>query len=378
MFKRTRYQFGCMERKSRSKGPDVWALRYREHLPDGTRAHRSLIVGTIEQYPSECHARRAAQALLLTINSDNPNAGSVTFGAVIDRYLAEELPNRHSTARGYQSWLKNHIKPKWGGYPLQEIKPLSVEQWLKGLDLAPKSKGHLKNQMRMVFNCAMRWELVPYQTNPIGLVRVKDVSKRVRQPTTLTVEQFHGILKHIPEPYRTMCVVAGCLGLRISEVLGLQWCDFDLEKHQLQIRRSWVCGHLDEPKTENSRRPIPVDLTLEKVLREHRGRQPQSLQGCEWVFPSSRTGMPWHAWTAQRRWLVRAGKKAGIERLGWHAFRHTYSTLLNEYGTDVKVQQELLRHADIRTTMNIYTTAVPERLRKANRKVVRLLLPTGT
>lgn len=72
--------------------------------------------------------------------------------------------------------------------------------------------------------------------------------------------------------------------------------------------------------------------------------------------------MPWHAWTAQRRWLVRAGKKAGIEWLGWHAFRHTYSTLLHECGRDVKVQQELLGVADISTTMNIYTTAVPERL----------------
>jgi len=118
-------------------------------------------------------------------------------------------------------FLKDHIKPKWGGYPLHEIKPLSVEQWLKGLDLAPKSKGHLKNQMRMVFNCTMRWELVPFQTNPIGLVRVKDVSKRMRQPTTLTIEQFHRVLEYIPEPYQTMCVVAGCLGLRISEVLGL-------------------------------------------------------------------------------------------------------------------------------------------------------------
>jgi integrase len=67
-----------------------------------------------------------------------------------------------------------------------------------------------------------------------------------------------------------MCVVAGCLGLRIGEVLGLQWRDFDWEKHQLQIRRFWVYGRLDEPKTENSNRPIPVDLTLEKVLREHR------------------------------------------------------------------------------------------------------------
>ena len=84
--------------------------------------------------------------------------------------------------------------------------------WLKGLDLAPKSKGHLKNQMRMVFNCAMRWELVPYQTNPIGLVRVKDVSKRVRQPTTLTIGQFRRVLEHIPEPYRTSASWQGALG----------------------------------------------------------------------------------------------------------------------------------------------------------------------
>ena len=112
------------------------------------------------------------------------------------------------------------------------------------------------------------------------------------------------------------------------------------------------------------RRPLEPDLSTE-ILRS-------------WVFASSRTGRPPHPWTAERRWLLRAGRKVGIERLGWHAFRHTYSSLLNEYGTDVKVQQELLRHADIRTTLNIYTTAVPERLRKANRKVVRLLLPTGT
>jgi integrase len=377
MFKRQRYQFGSVERKARKKGPDVWALRYREHLVDGTNCHKSLIVGTVAQHATESQARRAAQTLLLRINADNPSARAVTFGAVIERYLAEELPGRHSTARGYRSWLKNHIEPMWGEYSLEQIKPLAVEQWLKGLDLAPKSKGHLKNQMRIVFNCAMRWELLPYQTNPMGFVRVKDVSKRVRQPAVLTIEQFRQVLEHIPEPYRTMCVVAGCLGLRISEVLGLQWRDFDWETHQVQIRRSWVCGHVGEPKTENSRRPMPVDLALEKILRAHQRRFLSSLQS-QWVFPSKRTGMPAHPWSAQRRWLLRAGEKVGAMRLGWHAFRHTYSTLLNEHGTDVKVQQELLRHADIRTTMNVYTRAVPERLRKANSKLVRLLLPTGT
>jgi len=116
---------------------------------------------------------------------------------------------------------------QWSEYPIDQIKPLAVEQWLKGLDLAPKGKGHLKNQMTILFNCAMRWELLPYQANPMGLVRVKDSSKRVRVPVVLTIEQFQRVLLYIPEPYRTMCVVAGCLELRISDVLELQWCDFD-------------------------------------------------------------------------------------------------------------------------------------------------------
>src|ERR1700680_3622816 len=54
--------------------------------------------------------------------------------------------------------------------------------------------------------------------------------------------------------------------------------------------------------------------------------------------------------------------------------RHSHSTLLHALGVDLKVQQELLRHADVRTTMNIYTQAVPSALREANSKVVRLVL----
>jgi site-specific recombinase XerD len=56
-------------------------------------------------------------------------------------------------------------------------------------------------------------------------------------------------------------------------------------------------------------------------------------------------------------------------------FRHSYSTMLRALKVDVKVQQELLRHADIRTTLNIYTQAVPEVLRIANSRVVQMVLP---
>ena len=67
--------------------------------------------------------------------------------------------------------------------------------------------------------------------------------------------------------------------------------------------------------------------------------------------------------------------RPGPGRIGWHTFRHSHSSLLHAFGVDLKVQQELLRHADIRTTMNIYAHAVPAALRKENSKVVRLVLP---
>ena len=82
--------------------------------------------------------------------------------------------------------------------------------WLKRLSLAPKSKSHLKNLMRVLFNAAMRWELIPYQLNPMGLVRVKDGSKRKREPKALSAGEFRQMLEHIPEPFRTMCIVAMC------------------------------------------------------------------------------------------------------------------------------------------------------------------------
>jgi integrase len=91
------------------------------------------------------------------LNAEVSNGTLVSFGAAIRRYLAEEIPERPSTASRYRCWLKNHVEPKWLDYPIEQIKPLLVEDWLKKLNLAPKSKSHLKNLMRVLFNAAMRW-----------------------------------------------------------------------------------------------------------------------------------------------------------------------------------------------------------------------------
>ena len=353
----------------------MWVLRYRENRPDGSKKRRSEAIGTVEQFPTESQARKAALSWLFSMNAETCNGTPVSFGAVMRRYLAEEIPERISTASRYRCWLKNHVEPKWGDYSMEQIKPLLVENWLKKLDLAPKSKSHLKNLMRVLFNAAMRWELIPYQHNPMSLVRVKDSSKRLRQPKALSVEEFRNLLEHVPEPFRTMCIVAMCLGLRVSEILGLKWKDIDWEGLRLAVRQAYVYGQEGELKTQASQRWMPLDRLLAEKLREHK-KKFASFASCEaWVFANPETGRPYWPGRIQENWLVPAAEKAGIGRIGWHTFRHSHSTLLHALGVDLKVQQELLRHADVRTTMNIYTQAVPSALREANSKVVRLVLP---
>ena len=147
--KRQRVQFGWVCLKARKKGPDVWVLRYRENLPDGSKKRRSEAIGTVEEFPTESQARKAALSWLFSMNAERSNGTTVSFGAVIRRYLSEEIPERNSTASRYRCWLKNHVEPKWRDYPIEQIKPLLVEDWLKRLNLAPKSKSHLKNLMRV-------------------------------------------------------------------------------------------------------------------------------------------------------------------------------------------------------------------------------------
>jgi integrase len=373
--KRQRVQFGWVGLKVRKKGPDVWVLRYRENLPDGGKKRRSVAIGTVEEFPTAPLARKAALSWLFSMNAEPSKGTTVSFGAVIQRYLAEEIPERPSTASRYRCWLKNHVEPKWRDYPIEQIKPLLVEDWLKKLNLAPKSKSHLKNLMRVLFNAAMRWELVPYQHNPMSLVRVKDGSKRQRQPKALFVEEFRKLLEHIPEPFRTMCIVAMCLGLRVSEILGLRWRDIDWEGLRLAIQQAYVYGREGDVKTQASQRWMPLDRLLADKLRQHKENSAPFANSEAWIFANPETGRPYWPGRIQENWLVPAAQRAGLGRIGWHSFRHSHSTLLHALGVDLKVQQELLRHADIRTTMNIYTQAVPPALREANSKVVRLVLP---
>ena len=331
MFTRTRCQNGSLKIKERKKGERVWEFRYYESDVRGLRQRRAATVGKLDDYPTESAARRAPalQAILLRINSDPAQAVRVVpaFGAVIARYEQEEIPERYSTRAAYESLINNHIRPRWADTFLNMVKPMAVEDWLKSLKLAPKTKSHVRSLMHTIFQCAERWELT--ENNPIALVRVRGGTKRLKTPRVLAPEQFESLLPLIREPYRTMVLVAGCLGLRVSEIAALQWGDFDFLELTLLVQRSIVHGRVGDVKTEYSRDLVPLDPALVDLLMQHRRRCFSPPEG--WLFANPVTGRPYHQEEIQKRHIRRAGIAAGIGGdIGWHTFRHSYRSWLDE------------------------------------------------
>jgi len=379
--RRTRFQFGSIERCKRQSSPDVWQYRWRERTPGGKVIRRAVILGSVERYPTEALALKASEQWRITANAETPveRRPPETFGAVMNRYVREKMPDRISTRTHYLPWIHNYIEPKWGSYALTAVKPFLVEEWLESLPLGKKSKHHIRSIMRQVFTWAMKWELLDLQLNPMSLVRVKPRPDEEPTPKRiLTAEEFRALLPLIPEPFRTMVLIAASLGLRVSEILGLQWGDVDWERLEIKIQRAIVLAKIGKVKTPKSKSVMPLDPELASLLLEYkRETAPGSYPG-QWLFENPLRGKPWRPSHIQSKYIRPAGLKVtGEDGIGWHHFRHMFSSMLRDMGTDIKVQQELLRHADVRTTLNIYTQAASGQKREAVGKLFSMVCPKG-
>jgi len=384
-FARQRYQQGSLRRVERKSG-DVWEFRYRNHAEVGSPL-RQITLSTLE-FPTEAKARIAVQERVLNMNG--PQAfkarNNPTFGLVIDRFIKEERLEEivaqrpghvviegmsYSTAAGYISYLRKHIKPRWAKMPIDQIRPVDVVEWLKSLSLAPKTLGHLRNVMHMLFERAMLWDLIETQRNPIQLVNVKGVTRRKKKIIVLTPEQCQELIELLPDPYKTMVIVAICSGLRVSEVLALRWEHFDFSEGTMLVQQGVVNGRIGRVKTEASEDEIPLDPSFAEALKAWRNK----TSGTGLVFTSPSTGGCYYAGMIQKQRLKPAAKLLGLPGMGWHFLRHTYRSLLDETGAPVGVQQKLMRHANVATTMNIYGGAGRKAKQAANSKVVQMVLP---
>jgi integrase len=375
----------------RRNGSPVWEYRYRDHNREGSPLQQ-LTFSTVE-FPTETHVWRKLEGFVMKLNDETSHSliTEPTFGVLIDRFIEDErlkeikaqrpgqMPNlglKFSTACSYLSVLNQHLRPKWGSILLRQVRAVSVQHWIRNIEAAPKTKAHIKALMHRLFEKAMLWEWIEVQRNPMELVEVKGISKRRKKPFILTPEQYYALLEALPEPYRTMVVVAQCLGLRVSEILVLKWSDFDFANLSLRVTRAVVHGRVDDVKTEYSEDDLPLDPDFGTVMLNWKARSPETPGG--WVFPNPATLQPFHASPIQQDYIRPAGWKIGLDQsIGWHTFRQTYRSLLDATSAPIGVQQKLMRHAQVATTMDTYGNAQMQAKREANGKVVRLVLRTA-
>jgi integrase len=360
-----RYAVGSVRFDKRRK---TWNYLWYEN---GKR--RSKLIGTKQECPTKASAWKVAERF--------PRPSTITDGetvrALVARYRSERMPLRHSTSRVYGSFLDNHIIPQWGDTLVRDVQPRPVELWLRQLPLSPKSKTHVRSLMHGLLDFAMWAGIIAIARNPISLVVNKGATKRTRKARSLTVEQFQALLSQLREPFATMALLCVCLGLRISEALALRWSDIDWLGSRLSVRRGIVEQVVDDVKTGGSAKLLVLANHLLTRLQLWR-QQTQFSRPDDWVFASpAKIGRLPYSYTGVWRELDRAAKKAGVGHLGTHAFRHSYRSWLDAVGTPLAVQQKLMRHSDIRTTMNIYGDVVTDEMTTASSKVAELAFRTN-
>ena len=146
----------------------------------------------------------------------------------------------------------------------------------------------------------------------------------------------------------------------------------------MNVTRSIVYGFVGPCKTESSQKPVPVHPLLAESLLEWR-KHCVATKPEDWVFASgrSRGRKPYWGQAILRKYVRPVAEKVGIQKcIGWHTFRHTYSTLLRTVGTEFKVMQELLRHSTLRSTLDVYTQAITPAKHAAQAAVWSLVFPS--
>ena len=391
-----RFQRGSLRVESRKNGPN-WVLRYFvTRMSDGRRVEHKIPIGLVHDFPTQSAAWGEVERQHLQLNGPDCKA-RMTFSHLAQHFMTHELgeqtetadPKSHTTIAGYKRILKNRCIDRWGKRAALSLEPLEIEQWLKALkqeeDLANPTLDKIRRVMSLVFKHGQRYGLIPRteEANPMRFVRCKTTSGY--EAMILTPKQAFDVLMHLQEPERTLTLLAAATGLRISECLGLQWHDVNFEQSQIHVRRTWTCGQVGVPKSKASHAPVPLHPLLAEFMQAWKNTTSFSQPG-DWVFASFKCKgkQPRVANMLVESHLRPAAVKAGVlvkgdkVRFGFHNLRHSLASFLVRTKTDPKTVQALLRHSDVKTTLQLYAHSISEDRMAAQGQMLEAILQSSS
>jgi integrase len=298
-----------------------------------------------------------------------------TFAAYAQRWLDTPASARKaSTQRFYAFNVKLHLVPVLGTTRIGDITRARCRDVLascrdRGLKLA-SLKG-VQRTLSAILSQAVEDELLP--ANPAFRMgkhlRPGDEPRAEIQPlTALEVFDFVAAAQlHTPD-HATFFLMALRTGLRLGELLGVQWGDLNLAGRYVEVRHNLVGGRVTSTKNTNRRR-VDLSLKLTEALQEHRtAMKAASLKAGRrlpaWVF-TNRDGEPLDGDNVRHRVFYPLLETAKLRRIRFHDLRHTFASLLIQNGEPLTYVRDQMGHSSIAVTVDIYGHLVPSANRAA-------------
>lgn len=286
------------------------------------------------------------------------------------QWLNEWLKNyvkttvKQKTYIRYSEAVTVHITPALGEYELDELTPLNLQCFIADLSESGNiktSKGLSANSVNGIISVIQSSLRVAYH---IGLTK-EYIADKIKRPKVVEKQidcfsldeqkRIEQAVLNSDDSHMFGVIICLYTGLRIGELLSLEWKDIDFENGLLTVNKT--CHYckdnagqygriIDTPKTESSKRIIPIPKQIIPVIKAHKKKSDSPLV-------ISRKGNVISIRTYQRNFEVLL-KELGIAHRGFHALRHTFATRAIESGMDVKSLSEILGHQSPMITLKRY------------------------
>ena len=290
---------------------------------------------------------------------------STPFESIAWEWLSSiQASVKESTLEHYRYTLSRYILPVLGALPIHQINESVLEDGLREI-ICPAHHDHRSLGMSMAKEClvlvrricrfAAHKKLVPPMQIEICLPRKSD---NTTQP--LTEKECEIVQRYIlqkPSPRKIGLLLCLQMGLRIGEVCGLQWGDFNLEQGTLFVRRTvkriYFASRstkviVQTPKTASSKRKLPIPGNLLEILMQIRG----TASNRTW-FLSGKKSKPVEP-RSFRNSIHLYLEQAGVHSVHPHMLRHSFATICLQAGCDIKTLSELMGHSSADITMKRY------------------------
>lgn len=312
-----------------------------------------------------------------------------------------------TTYKRYCRMLETKLLPYFGHFYINKIRPTDIMKFYdlleKDTQLVRKSgnngertkkplsgKTILEHHrlLRAMLHKAVYWQLIV--TNPAERVQAPKARKPKRrsyddEQTKILLENLE-LLSIEDTKYKVAIILTVFTGVRLGELMGLEWQEVDFKNGIISINRS--SQYLSDmgvftktPKTESSIREIAIPEFIISLLEEYKlwYEEQKSIYGELWTNSDrlfvQADGKPMHP-SSISKWFVRYVSTIGLPVINFHGLRHTNASLLVAQNVDIAVVSARLGHAQISTTLDFYVHPLLSHNRKAGYALENLLLPT--